>query len=165
MKYIFYFSLLVFALSSCKSNSLMKQRYTHYSNKPAKKESNKPFNNHQNEKMAVVFKAHNCFEATENAASKETGSNTVSDSPLYASSETAAGITSRKVARLPINEVKTKSHEGFILKKMGSQLKTNFQKKTDMNRGPISALLRLVLSIVFFVVLVVLIVILILLLL
>jgi hypothetical protein len=142
----------------------MKQRYTHFSNKPAKKELNKPSDNHQKEKIAVAFKADNSIKVTENFVSKESGSNTVSEPPMYASNEAAPGISNHKIAALPLNQSQAKSHDGFGVKKIGTELKNNFQKKTDTNRGPISALLRLVLSIILFVILVTLIIVLILLL-
>lgn len=141
MKYIIYLSAILVALSGCKGNAFMKQRYTSFSNTQQKKENKTTPAKSEVQHQQVAAVVISSSDETTNTNSYQTPNKQLATPPV---------ITENAVSqRTPI------AHKNSITEKRGiekytSQAGQHFKKinKNEEKRGVIGLILEIILSIV-----------------
>lgn len=158
MKYIIYLSAFLIVLSSCKSTGFTKQRYTHY-NVSHKKENNRTLarviSENKNAPVASAQREIVTVQPVE-ATAPEAVKTEKSEMPVV-----SGGAAKRQ--QDPASSF-AKSREGNGVLNLASytpKVKDHFQQTEKNSHGPISFLLRVVLSILLIIILVFLIILLI----
>lgn len=157
MKYVIYLSAVLLVLSSCKSNGFTKQRYTHYQ-VSHKKENNTTL-------TRVIPEKHDAPVAFAKRDIVVAQPVEVAPSPVLKTEKNEMPVVSGGAIprqQGPATSRSEQANNGVLnLANYTPQVKNHFQHVKESSHGPISFLLRVVLSVLLIIILVFLIILLI----
>lgn len=158
MKYFIYLFVILLAFSSCSTNGFLKQRYTNYNHFSSNKDTRTGLARTQKFHPAVVASAKNesvpVMVSPESVPSNETAAKNNSEKNVMEKPIVSGG---GKPADYNLPVTLQKSANGFFnFGKQTAKVKDHFQKlkENKQHHGPISFLLRVVISIILLVILV-----------